>query len=95
MTKEKIRGNAGFILGGKKVNIEKFKTRYLTFSGLVILAGILVAVLPSLHAGMFIIDQYMLQLSFAIIFLGPVILLLVMYTQATKSECRAPTIVPS
>ena len=43
MTKEKLRDNAGFILVGKKVNIEKFKTRYLTFSGLVILAGIQLA----------------------------------------------------
>jgi len=86
MTKEKLRDNAGFILVGKKVNIEKFKTRYLTFSGLVILSGILVAVFPSLQAGMFVVDQYLLQLSFAIIFLGPAVLLLVMYTHATKSE---------
>lgn len=86
MTKEKLRDSAGFILGGKKANIEKFKTRYLTFSGLVILAGILVAVFPSLSAGMFIVDQYLLQFSFAIIFLGPVVLLLIMYAHATKSE---------
>jgi uncharacterized membrane protein len=61
------------------------------FGGLVILAGILIAIFPSVCAGTLVVDQHMLQLALATIFLGPVAILLVMYTLENRSEQPAPT----
>ncbi len=81
----------GFTLGGKKISIKKFKTRCMIFSGLVIIVGILIAIFPSVSAGTLMVDQYLLQLALATIFLGPVAIFLVMYTLENRSEQPAPT----
>jgi len=117
----KIREKMGFVAGGKKVNMEEFRASAI-FSGLLVLAGALMAIFPNAAANLMqwsyatwaslkwipnatlnswmewlsqtsisVVSQYNLQISIALVCLGPAVLLFAVYTHETRSEQRGPT----